>query len=121
VTDFVEVARITDLANGTMRKVNVHGREILLARAGGRYYAADTLCPHLAADLSQGTLRGTILTCPMHRSRFDLTDGRVIRWTDLTGIKLTFAKKARQPRPLTLYPVKIEGEKILVGIEGMKG
>jgi 3-phenylpropionate/trans-cinnamate dioxygenase ferredoxin subunit len=52
----------------------------------------------------------------MHHSRFDLSDGHVIRWTDLTGITLTVAKKQRPPRPLKVYPVKVEGDKILAAL-----
>jgi 3-phenylpropionate/trans-cinnamate dioxygenase ferredoxin subunit len=50
----------------------------------------------------------------MHNSRFDIRNGAVIRWTDLTGIKLAHASAARPPRPLPTYPVRIDGEKVLV-------
>jgi 3-phenylpropionate/trans-cinnamate dioxygenase ferredoxin subunit len=114
VTGFVEVAKVSDIDNGTMKKVVIGDRAILLAKVQGRLYATDALCPHMQADLSEGTLQGTVLTCPMHNSRFDIRDGAVIRWTDLTGIKLTHASVARPPRPLTTYPVRIDGDKVLV-------
>jgi 3-phenylpropionate/trans-cinnamate dioxygenase ferredoxin subunit len=114
VTGFVEVAKVSDVTNGMIKKVVIGDRAILLAKVQGRLYATDALCPHMQADLSEGTLQGTVLTCPMHNSRFDIRDGAVIRWTDLSGSLLTYAAKARPPRPLTTYPVRIDGEKVLV-------
>jgi len=114
---FLEVAAIGDVADGTLKKVTVQGREILLARSGSMVFAADNRCPHLAADLSEGSLAGTILTCPAHRSQFDLRDGRVVRWTDLQGRVLEAATVARPPRPLRVYRAKIEGDRIFVSRE----
>jgi len=114
VTGFVEVAKVSDIGNGMMKKVVIGDRVILLAKVQGRVYATDALCPHLQADLSEGTLQGTVLTCPLHSSKFDIRDGRVVRWTDLSGTLLTYAAKARPPRPLPTYPVRIDGDRILV-------
>ncbi len=110
------VARVGELANGTMKSFKVEDREILLAMVGNKYYAADNICPHMGASLSQGKLEGTVLTCPRHASKFDLIDGRVIRWTDWTGIKASVSKLFRPPRPLVVYPVKVEGDNILVEV-----
>jgi 3-phenylpropionate/trans-cinnamate dioxygenase ferredoxin subunit len=117
MSDSVEEALIPELKEGTMKKVMIKGQSILLALVKGRYYAVDAVCPHLEADLSQGTLKETILTCPMHNSQFDLRDGHVIRWTDQTGIRLNLASRAHPPKPLKHYPVRIEGDKILISFE----
>jgi nitrite reductase/ring-hydroxylating ferredoxin subunit len=52
--EFTEVSKIDELKNGTMKAVSAAGREILLARVGDKYYAADNRCPHMKGDLSQG-------------------------------------------------------------------
>ncbi len=117
VSEYFEAASVTDISEGTMKKVMVSGHGILLARVKGHYYAVDALCPHLAGDLSEGILHETTLTCPMHNSQFDLRDGHVIRWTDQTGIRLTLASQTHPPRPLNHYPVLVEGEKILIALE----
>jgi 3-phenylpropionate/trans-cinnamate dioxygenase ferredoxin subunit len=116
VSEFIKAARTSELADGTMRKVTVGGTAILLAKANGDFYATELLCPHLEADLSEGTLSGTILTCPMHNSQFDLRDGHVVRWTDLTGTLLIYTKRARPPRPLKCYEVRVEGDTIFINL-----
>jgi nitrite reductase/ring-hydroxylating ferredoxin subunit len=114
--EFVEAARISEVGEGTLKKVMVKDIPILLVRANGKFYASQPLCPHLEADLSGGTLRGTVLTCPMHNSQFDIRDGHVIRWTDLTGVRLSYASKAHPPRSLKCYPVHVEGDRVLVSL-----
>jgi 3-phenylpropionate/trans-cinnamate dioxygenase ferredoxin subunit len=114
---YLEVLRTDELTSGQMKEVSVDGKSILVAKAGDTFYAADNTCPHLKGNLSQGTLEGTVVTCPLHHSQFDLKDGHNIRWTDWNGFKLTVAKVARAPRPLVVYEVKIEGNKVMVGPE----
>jgi 3-phenylpropionate/trans-cinnamate dioxygenase ferredoxin subunit len=112
--DFVEVAKADELPEGSATGVVVEGRALLVARIGGRYYAADDICPHMGAKLSEGTLEGTVVICPRHGSRFDLADGHVVRWTSLPGPVAAVAKVVKSPRPLKTYPVKVEGDSILV-------
>jgi 3-phenylpropionate/trans-cinnamate dioxygenase ferredoxin subunit len=114
MSEFTEVAKTGDLGDGTMKTVRAGGRDLLLARVGEQYYAAENRCPHMGGDLSKGTLEGTIVTCPSHHSRFDLADGRVVRWTDWSGLKLSLAKAVRAPRPLPTYAVEVEGDSIRV-------
>jgi len=97
-----------------MRKGVIGNREILVAQVGARYYAADNRCPHMGGDLSSGTLKGTVVTCPLHHSQFDLGNGASLRWTDWSGIKLSVAKLVKPPRPMKTHEVTVEGERILV-------
>jgi 3-phenylpropionate/trans-cinnamate dioxygenase ferredoxin component len=113
---FVQVARTGDFKDGTMKEVKTGEHEILIARVKGKFYAADNICPHMGGKLGQGKLEGTIVTCPRHHSQFDLSDGKVIRWTDWTGIVGSVSKIFRSPRPLQTYPVKVEKDAILVDI-----
>lgn len=114
--EFIEVAKVGELKDGIMKTVNAAGREILLAKTGDRLYAADNRCPHMGGKLSQGKLEGTVVTCPRHGSRFDLKDGQVIRWLKGTGLVSTVGKALKAPRPLTIYKVKVEDDRITIEI-----
>ncbi|WAI00546.1 Rieske (2Fe-2S) protein [Methanogenium organophilum] len=114
MSEFIEVFTTTDIQDGAMKKGIIGDREILIARVGDRYYAADNRCPHMGGDLSSGTLTETVVTCPRHHSQFDLRSGTAIRWTDWSGIKLSVAKFVKSPRTLKTHEVKVEGESILV-------
>jgi 3-phenylpropionate/trans-cinnamate dioxygenase ferredoxin subunit len=56
----------------------------------------------MGGNLSQGTLEGTVLTCPRHHSQFYLVDGHVISWTDFSGLKKSIGKLFKSPRPLKI-------------------
>ncbi len=109
----MEIGRSGDLSEGRMKGVTVEGRNILLARVGERYYAADNRCPHMAAMLSAGRLEASIVTCPRHGSQFDLRDGRVLRWTSFPGPLAAVARVVKRPHQLSTYRVTVQGESIL--------
>ena len=115
--DFVPLTTTADLAPATMKAASVEGREFLVARVGQDYYITESHCPHMGGHLPGGTLDGTILTCPLHRSQFDLRDGHVVRWTDWQGEALRATMEARPPRPIRTYAVKVQGDTVLVGPE----
>jgi nitrite reductase/ring-hydroxylating ferredoxin subunit len=97
----VKVAKTFDVPAGKMKHVETDGLELLIANVEGKFYAVGNRCPHLHAKLSEGTLNKTIVTCPRHLSRFDVTTGRVISGTHSN---------------LPSYDVKVEGEDLLVRI-----
>lgn len=114
LTNFIPVAKTEQFRDGAMIEVRAGDRQILLARVGKQYYAVESTCPHMGARLVNGTLQGTVITCPRHASKFDLRDGRIVRWTDWTGIKASISRLFRSPRSLTIYSVKVRGNDILV-------
>ena len=117
----VKVAKVGELEDGTKKEVSANGNTLLLARVGNNYYACQSRCPHWGWPLVRGKLEGTVLQCSFHYSRFDLRDGRVLRWTIGHDRRakafpygfLTLAK-AWKPKKLKVYKVKVEGDNILV-------
>lgn len=77
-SDFVPVLAESELADGTMRRVQHNGTPILLARRGTRIFAMAENCSHLGGPLSEGELIDGSVKCPWHGSRFALEDGRVV-------------------------------------------
>jgi len=77
MSEFVHVADTADIAPGRMRRVAVAGRRILVCNVAGRYYATDDTCTHEDASLSTGSLKGELVKCPLHGSRFNVRTGAV--------------------------------------------
>jgi len=115
MSKFIEVAKIEELKSRTMKTVTAEGREILLARVGDKYYAVDNRCPHMKGDLSQGKLEGTVVTCPVHGSQFDISNGQVVRWLK-GGLMSKLGGALKISKSLTVYNVKVENGKILVEV-----
>jgi nitrite reductase/ring-hydroxylating ferredoxin subunit len=70
-------------AEGKPIRVTADGSDVLLFRTGDHIVAVSNRCTHQRAPLHRGVVResGSLLTvtCPLHGSTFDLTDGRVLR------------------------------------------
>ncbi len=115
MSDFIRVIPAVEVGPGQMVRVEIDEHSLLITNIAGIYYAADAYCPHLHGHLWEGTLDGTVLTCPRHGSQFDLVDGRVIRWTDWTGAVKGIAELARHPRPLRVYECVVEEGQVLIG------
>lgn len=115
MSDYIDAVAVTDIPQDTMREVKVEGHDFLVANAGGKFYVADAHCPHLHGNLTKGTLENTVVTCPLHGSRFDLSDGRCLEWTDWKGTAKSIATLVRHPRPLRVYEVRIKDGRVLVG------
>jgi 3-phenylpropionate/trans-cinnamate dioxygenase ferredoxin subunit len=113
---YVKAASVSDLVNGTKKKVTLNGQEIMLAMTSNKYYAIGNRCPHFGGDLSLGKLEGTVITCPRHNSQFDITDGHVVRWLKGSGPSASIGKIFKSPRGVTVFKVKVEGDAIMVEV-----
>lgn len=107
--EYVKVALVSDLPANKMIKVIVADMAVLLANVDGSYYAIANKCTHLGGSLVDGSLDGSVVTCPRHGSKFDLKTGQNVGEAKLGFIKI-------KPKDEPSYPVKVEGTDILVGI-----
>ena len=81
---FVEVAKVNEIPDETMKHVEVNGKEVLIANIGGKFYAIGDRCGNMNALLSMGNLTANIVTCPFHGARFDVTTGKKVAEPILT-------------------------------------
>ncbi len=93
----------SELPPGHRRIVEAEGRSIGVFNVHGRYYALRNVCPHQAAPLCLGAIKGMalptppgeyrwgregeILRCPWHGWEFDITSGRSIFNPHRTWVK----------------------------------
>jgi 3-phenylpropionate/trans-cinnamate dioxygenase ferredoxin subunit len=116
MSEKLEIGKTDDFKDGVIKGALVNGKEIIAVRIGNGYYAAAGRCPHMKASLSAGKLEGTVITCPLHGSQFDLKDGAVVKWVGMSGIALKAAGVVRLSRPLKVYKVEVSGDSILVEV-----
>lgn len=107
---YEKVAAADELKNGEKKKVILGDNVFLLTKIDGAYYALNNKCPHMGGSLFDGTLTGTTIICPRHGTAFDVRTGAIVR-----GGRLVFVSiKGVNARA---YPVKVEGNDVLVGLE----
>ena len=108
--EYLEVAKTSEITEGTMKAYIVQGKNILVVNYDGNYYAIGGKCTHMGGELSKGKLEGKIVTCQRHGSKFDITTGESI-----SGPKIGFLKLKTKKEPS--YEVKIEGDTIKINIQ----
>ena len=84
---------VGDVAPGRSRRCVIDGQAVLVCNVGGELYALADTCTHDRGPLGEGRLRGHLIECPRHGSRFDIRDGA--------------AKTPPAMRPVTTYPVRV--------------
>lgn len=99
---FVRVAGTSDLKPGENKVVDVDGEQVALFNVDGEFFAISNTCAHRGGPLGEGSLEGDVVTCPWHGWRFNVR----------TGINAVMPAVKVQS-----YPVKIEGNDVLVSLE----
>ena len=98
---WVRVASVSDLAVGRGKTVEAGGREIAIFNAGdGGYRACSGSCPHEGGPLGDGLYDQWLIVCPWHGLDFDPETG---------------ACRIDPELSVSVYPVRVEGEDVLVG------
>jgi nitrite reductase/ring-hydroxylating ferredoxin subunit len=98
----VRLCSESDVLDNSIRRFVVEGKEILLGKVEGKYYALDDRCTHRGGPLSEGTLEGGIVTCPWHFGQFDLETGEV--------------RSPPPEEPLKKYEIRVEEGAILISM-----
>ncbi len=85
-SEYVTVAKVTDVPPGQGRVVEASGRELALFNVGGTFFAIDNTCMHRGGPLGEGEVEGKIVTCPWHGWRYDVTNGTREHTPDVPGV-----------------------------------
>ena len=99
---YTAVASAAEIQPGRTKRILLDGHPVLLANVDGSYYAVDDMCTHEDASLSLGCLKGEMVSCTLHGSRFSVITGQ----------------PAEEPatEPLKTWPVRLQDGKIMLGV-----
>jgi nitrite reductase/ring-hydroxylating ferredoxin subunit len=99
-----KVATVGDLPSGQSVVVEVAGRTLAVFNVSGTYYAIDNACPHRGGPLGEGDLDGSVVSCPWHAWRWDVSTG---------------ANVNNPAVRVACFPVRVEGEGIFVELTAL--
>jgi len=103
VTEFVRACALSDVDADSALGVEVKGEPVAIVRTGDEVFAIRDVCSHAEVPLSEGEIYDHTIECWLHGSCFDLRTG------EPTGLPAT--------EPVPVYPVKIEGDDVLIAID----
>ncbi|MFI9271686.1 non-heme iron oxygenase ferredoxin subunit [Kitasatospora sp. NPDC052896] len=99
---YVRACAMSDLAEDTPKRVELNGVPVSIVLTEGEVFAIHDICSHANVSLSEGEVEDCRIECWLHGSTFDLRTGKP------SGLPAT--------RPVPVYPVKIEGDEVLVSV-----
>ncbi len=100
MAETIRIENATLPAEGHSVRVSANGTPVAVFLVGGTLYGPDARCTHAGGPLDRGSLAGTEVTCPLHHSVFDVSDGRVVH--------------GPATRPVTAYRVRVEGTTLVL-------
>jgi 3-phenylpropionate/trans-cinnamate dioxygenase ferredoxin subunit len=100
--DFVRACTLAALDAASPLAVEVDGVSVCLVKTDEEIFAIYDECSHASIALSEGDVDGCTIECWLHGSRFDLRTGAP------SGPPATEA--------VPTYPVRIDGEDVLVAV-----
>ncbi len=77
--EWTEVAAEAAIEEGGTLRVEVDQRSVCLYRINNALFASDDICTHGYASLSDGTISGEYIECPMHGGMFHVPSGRAVK------------------------------------------
>jgi 3-phenylpropionate/trans-cinnamate dioxygenase ferredoxin subunit len=105
---FERVCALSEVPEGGALRVELADLDVAVVRFEGEVYAVQDVCSHAEVPLSEGdveTVDGApTIECWLHGSCFDLRTG------EPTNLPAT--------EPVDVYPVRVEGEDVLVDTDG---
>lgn len=104
---WIPIARVGDVAPSDVRRCEVKDRCIALFNLEGKLYATADICTHAHAHLSDGYIDGDTVECPLHQGLFHIPTGR--------------AMSPPVTKSLQTYPLRIEGQQVLIALDGEPG
>ena len=101
---WIDAAALNELTDDDVTGLAVNGRDIAIYKVEGEVFATDNTCTQGQARLCDGFLEGHEIECPLHQGKFDVRNGQ--------------ATCAPVTEALRCYPVRIEGGRVLLNLEG---
>jgi metal-sulfur cluster biosynthetic enzyme/nitrite reductase/ring-hydroxylating ferredoxin subunit len=78
MSDFVRVAKTSELSDPGQTLLEVEDRIVVLFRVGGEFFCIDDVCTHDGGPLSEGRLDDHAIACPRHGAKFDIRTGKAL-------------------------------------------
>ncbi|HEU5317472.1 MAG TPA: non-heme iron oxygenase ferredoxin subunit [Chloroflexota bacterium] len=103
---WLEAGSVAEIPAGRVKLLLYEPDELRIAvcNVDGQFYAIEDVCTHDGGSLDQGDLEGDEIECPRHGARFNVRTGEA---TLMPAVM-----------PVRTFPIKIDGDRVLVSTEG---
>jgi len=104
MSDWVRVCKADEIDEEDLIRFDHEGRTFAVYNTEKGFYATDGHCTHEEQHLEDGIVIGTVIECPLHQGRFEITTGEAL--------------SAPVCVDLRTYPVKVEDGIVFIEVRG---
>ena len=94
--------------------LNINGQRLIIARCGDEARVFQGFCSHMSFPLGGSRIDQCILTCNLHRSRFDVRDGSVVAWSTFPPLVGKALAAIRERKALRMYETRVTNGDVYV-------
>lgn len=80
----IRIGRTSDIIPGTATTIKIGKKTVAVFNLDGQFFAIDNTCRHRGGPLNEGKLSGTVVTCPWHGWKYDITTGANLTKPEMT-------------------------------------
>lgn len=100
MSEWHKVCAVDDIDEEDVTGFNHGGKIYAVYNTEKGFFATDGICTHEHQELADGLVMGTVIECPLHQGRFEITNGKALGAPVCTDLKT--------------YRVKVEDNEILI-------
>ena len=99
MSDFISVAKVTEVPEGEGRVLDAAATPIALFNVAGTFHALDNTCIHKGGPLGDGACEGATVSCPWHGWQFEIQTGACV---------------SSPGEAVDTYEVRVDGDRVFV-------
>lgn len=102
MSEWIDACATDDIDDEDLIAWEHEGQKIAIYKTTKGFFATDLLCTHEEESLENGLVIDCVIECPLHGGRFDICTGKAL--------------SAPVSTDLRTFPVRVEGDRVLVRI-----
>ena len=103
MSELVKICPTSEVADNSVKSFEVGNNVIAVYNLGGTFYATDNECTHAYAMLTDGTVDGEVIVCPLHGGAFEIKTGKGLGAPIFCDVKC--------------YPTRVSGANVEVQVD----
>lgn len=93
MADWIRICPATEIDEEDLVRFDHGGKSYCVYNTDEGFFATDGYCTHEAQHLEDGIVIGTVIECPLHQGRFDITSGKALSAPVCIDLKIYSVKE----------------------------
>ncbi|SRR5882757_6675811 len=107
IKTWVRVCALNHIPDNKALDLNISGQRLVIARCGESASIMQGFCTHMLFPLAGSKIENCVLTCGLHHSQFQISDGSVEAWSVYPPLAGKTLAAIREKKALRTWETKV--------------